>query len=220
MWGLHDYYDTTYFRASGLEDFMRAVSGEVWLTETGGIVGLRTRDGQVSLPRDELRARASVAYAFELARAFPDRVARMYLYQWQTDPEGRFDAGLVRPDGSARPALTVVRAQLAALGDPLPAAAGAPPTAAPGSVTIAPVGRRHRARALRNRHTLRRSALDRGRPPRHGDARQRAVARRRPAAAVALGSRWLDGRVARLRFAVSRSVLVRALGAASDSACA
>ena len=69
----------------------------------------------MSLPRDELRARASVSFAFETARAFASRVGRLYLYQWQADPEGRFDAGLVRADGSARPALDVVRTQAAAL---------------------------------------------------------------------------------------------------------
>jgi len=102
----------------------------VWLTETGGIVELRTRDGQVSLPRDELRARASVSFAFEEAHAFASRVGRMYLYlyQWQADADGRFDAGLIRPDGSSRQALEVVRTQLAAMGgaSPRPAQRGRP----------------------------------------------------------------------------------------------
>jgi hypothetical protein len=144
VWGLHDYYDTTYFTTSGLRDFLNAVPGQVWLTETGGIVELRTRDGQVSLPRDELRARASVSFAFEEARAFASRVGRMYLYQWQADAQGRFDAGLIRPDGSSRPALDVVRAQLAAMaGADRPAGATSsttappgPPHAVPGPVTV------------------------------------------------------------------------------------
>ena len=116
----------------------------MWLTETGGIVELRTRDGQVSLPPDELRARASVSFAFEEAHAFASRVGRMYLYQWQADSEGRFDAGLIRPDGSSRPALEVVRTQLAAVAGPgrtpgaTASARGAPgpPHAVPGPVTV------------------------------------------------------------------------------------
>ena len=143
VWGLHDYYDTTYFTTSGLRDYLNAVPGQVWLTETGGIVELRTRDGQVSLPRDELRARASVSFAFEEAHAFANRVGRMYLYQWQADADGRFDAGLIRPDGSSRPALEVVRTQLAAMGGASPPAGAAPasaPTgplhAVPGPVTV------------------------------------------------------------------------------------
>jgi hypothetical protein len=139
VWGLHDYYDTTYFRTSGLEELTRAVDGEVWLTETGGIVGLLTREGRVSLPRDELRARASVSFAFEAARAFSGRVGRLYLYQWQAEPQDRFDAGLVRADGSARPALEVVREQAAALADMSMPATGAP-NAVPGRVTIDATG--------------------------------------------------------------------------------
>jgi hypothetical protein len=144
VWGLHDYYDTTYFTTSGLRDYLGAVTGQVWLTETGGIVELRTREGQVSLPHDELRARASVSFAFEEARAFASRVGRMYLYQWRADSQGRFDAGLIRPDGSSRPALEVVRAQLAETAGPSGtpgasvSASGAPgpPRALPGPVTV------------------------------------------------------------------------------------
>ena len=146
VWGLHDYYDTTYFRTAGLADYARAVPGQVWLTESGGIVELRTRDGQISIPPDELRARASVSFAFEEARAFAGRVGRLYLYQWQAEPDGRFDAGVVRPDGSSRPALAVVRTQVAALAAARQTA-GAPasgaeiaPRAVPGRVTVGASG--------------------------------------------------------------------------------
>jgi hypothetical protein len=53
-----------------------------------------------------------VAHAFKLARRFP-RIQRVYLYQWQkTNPQDRFDSGLVAPDGSERPALDVLRDHL------------------------------------------------------------------------------------------------------------
>jgi hypothetical protein len=126
VWGLHDYYDTTYFRTSGLQDMLATVHGDVWLTETGGIVELRGRDGAVTLPYDEARARASVGLAIETAKAFSARVKRIYLYQWKADPADRFDAGLLRADGRARPALAVVQQQLGR-------GAGAPAGAAPGA---------------------------------------------------------------------------------------
>jgi hypothetical protein len=219
VWGLHDYYDTTYFRTTGLADYARAVSGQVWLTETGGIVELRTRDGQVSLGRDELRARASVSFAFETARAFAGRVSRLYLYQWQADPHGHFDAGLVRADGSSRPALDVVRTQVAAL-------AGAPrPTDVGGSTSGAPVA----SSVIPGRVTLRASGA--------ADARLRCPAK---APARCRGRLWIEdaalatvtlvngrlpghvlrpvarafsvarGHRARVRFAVPRTVLVHA----------
>jgi hypothetical protein len=150
VWGLHDYYDTTYFRTTGLEALLQAVPGTVWLTETGGIVELRTRDGGVSLPYDDRRARASVTLAFETARAYAARVKRLYLYQWQAEPGGRFDAGLLRSDGTPRPAFDVVRTQAAALSAAAapaggPAATASRPAASapvvPGRVTIRASGR-------------------------------------------------------------------------------
>jgi hypothetical protein len=140
VWGLHDYYDTTYFRTTGLRTLLDTVRGDVWLTETGGIVELRTRAGQVSLPADERRARASVSLALETARAYAGRVRRAYLYQWQAGPDDRFDAGLLRPDGSERPALAAVRAQAGgfAVAPAVAGQAGAAPTAPTGGSHAVP----------------------------------------------------------------------------------
>ena len=107
IWGLHNYADTNRFRASGLRDLLRAVKGDVWLTETGGIV----KFGR-NFPRDERRAARSIAYAFELARDH-ERVKRVYLYNWTgAKPTDRFDSGLIAPDGTARPGYDALRAEL------------------------------------------------------------------------------------------------------------
>jgi hypothetical protein len=107
IWGLHNYADSNRFRSSGLEDMLAAVKGDVWLTETGGIV----KFGR-SFPRDEQRAARAVAYALKLARDH-ERVGRIYLYNWTgSRPNDRFDAGLIAPDGTARPAFDVLREQL------------------------------------------------------------------------------------------------------------
>jgi hypothetical protein len=219
VWGLHDYYDTTYFTTSGLRDYLNAVPGQVWLTETGGIVELRTRDGQVSLPRDELRARASVSFAFEEARAFASRVGRMYLYQWQADAQGRFDAGLIRSDGSSRPALDVVRTQLAAMpgaaADSSVSATGAsgPPRAVPGPVTVRASG----AADVRLRCPAAASARCSGRLWIQDAALATVtlVNGRVPAYVLRpIGRPFLVAarHAARVRFAVPRSVLLRAWG--------
>jgi hypothetical protein len=107
IWGLHNYADSNRFRSSGLRDLLAAVEGEVWLTETGGIV----KFGR-SFPRDERRAARAVEYALKLARDH-ERVTRIYLYNWTgAKPSDRFDAGLVGPDGESRPALEVLREAL------------------------------------------------------------------------------------------------------------
>jgi hypothetical protein len=108
IWGLHNYADTNRFRTSGLRDLLRTVEGDVWLTETGGIV----KFGR-NFPRDEQRAARSIAYAFKLARD-NERVKRVYLYNWTgARPTDRFDSGLIAPDGTARPGFDALRAELA-----------------------------------------------------------------------------------------------------------
>jgi hypothetical protein len=108
IWGLHNYADTNRFRMSGLRDLLRTVKGDVWLTETGGIV----KFGR-NFPRDEQRAARSIAYALELARDH-ERVKRVYLYNWTgAKPTDRFDSGLIAPDGTARPGYDALRTALA-----------------------------------------------------------------------------------------------------------
>jgi hypothetical protein len=127
VWGLHDYGDVTYDRASYLDWLLAKVPEPVWLTETGGIVRL-TKSTQDLLAPDEQRAAESVRKAFAAADAHPDRVERLYLYQWQAAVGEDFDAGLLRPDGSARPSLDVVRARLGTV----------PPRPEPVDVTATP----------------------------------------------------------------------------------
>ena len=107
IWGLHNYADTNRFRTSGLRDLLRTVKGDVWLTETGGIV----KFGR-NFPRDEKRAARSITFALKLARD-NERVKRVYLYNWTgAQPDARFDSGLIGSDGTARPGYDALKAAL------------------------------------------------------------------------------------------------------------
>lgn len=114
VWGLHNYYDATYFESGGVERVLAGTTGELWLTETGGIV----RFGGVSY--DEQRAADSVRWVYRLADRHP-RIRRLYLYGWEAASSEGFDSGLVGPDGRPRPAYTVVAEHA---GAPLAAAIG------------------------------------------------------------------------------------------------
>jgi hypothetical protein len=107
IWGLHNYADTNRFRETGLQELLDTVPGDVWLTETGGIVQFG-RD----FPRDERRAARAVSFALRLARKH-DRVRRIYLYNWTgAKPADRFDSGLVGPGGGPRPGYEALKAGL------------------------------------------------------------------------------------------------------------
>jgi hypothetical protein len=112
LWGLHNYPDANRFTDDGTREFLRLVPGKVWITESGGIVKFSTHNGQVRFPPNEQRAARATRQAVALA-GVNRRITRLYLYQWQLiSPQESFDSAFIRPDGSARPALAVLRGLL------------------------------------------------------------------------------------------------------------
>jgi hypothetical protein len=107
LWGLHNYSDTNRFRTKGTRQMLRAVPGEIWVTETGGVA----RFGR-SFPFDLKRQARALAYTFKLLDLSP-RIRRLYLYNWTGSPAGaRFDAGVTNADGSPRPAYETLKREL------------------------------------------------------------------------------------------------------------
>jgi hypothetical protein len=113
IWGLHSYQDSNHFRplnATGTRQLLRAVKGEVWLTEAGGIVRFSAR--YPGGPRGEARAARAVQHTFEVA-SMSSRIKRVYLYHWNADPKFlTWDSAFVAANGRARPALDVLRKEL------------------------------------------------------------------------------------------------------------
>jgi hypothetical protein len=111
--GLHNYSDVNRRRPTGTRRVLRTVPGEVWLTETGGVVSFG-RD----FPYSESRAASRTRYMFRLADTYTrrrsgmrSRITRIYPYSFTGVARGaRFDAGLTDPDGSPRSAYSVFRA--------------------------------------------------------------------------------------------------------------
>ena len=106
VWGLHNYLDAAYFGSTGVDTMLRETSGDLWLTETGGIVRLTLPDGDL-LSYDEQRAADSMAWLYSLVAARP-RIERMYVYQWLAIAAVRWDSGLIGTNGVPRPAYHVV----------------------------------------------------------------------------------------------------------------
>ena len=114
LWGLHNYQDVNRGTSADTRRMLRTVPGEVWLTETNGIV----RFGESPQFRySEARAARRTRWMFRLAGRYDERrprlrsrITRLYVYEWFGAPRGaRFDAGVVGPDGSPRPAYHVLR---------------------------------------------------------------------------------------------------------------
>lgn len=133
VWGLHNYYDATYFSSGGLDALQAGTTGQIWLTETGGIVRF-TPPGAVGLPYDERRAADSIRWLYALTATRP-RVSRMFLYHWQGRDDNDFDAGLVGPQGQPRPGLAVVREHVGLRGSAGVGGGGEPGGSRPGAST-------------------------------------------------------------------------------------
>jgi hypothetical protein len=116
LWGLHNYRDTNPRRGQkfgGTRRLVRAVRGEIWLTETGGLARFVLPGGGTLFPFSLSRQNRAVKRMFSLARRYRSRIKRLYIYNWfgQTS-RNRFDAGLVNVNGTPRPAYNTVRRTL------------------------------------------------------------------------------------------------------------
>lgn len=114
--GIHNYGDTNRSRRNNTKTIIRAVRrynrrAQFWLTETGGLAYFATST-KVAFPCNERRQARAVGKMFRLARKYRRHVKRLYPYNFfgtDCDTGLRFDAGLIRRDGSARPAYRVVK---------------------------------------------------------------------------------------------------------------
>ena len=111
LWGLHNYSDANRFRTTGTDTMLASVPGQVWLTETGGVVEFTTTAGVAALPYDEARATAGMSFLFDkLVTPNSKRITRVYVYQWKkTNATDRFDAGIVSFAGAPRASYAIVR---------------------------------------------------------------------------------------------------------------
>ena len=110
IWGLHNYIDANRFRTSGTKALLKAAPrGQIWFTETGGLV-VRRNGSRIAFPGSKKHAAKATKQVFRLARLSP-RVRRIYFYHWQPSRARlpSWDSALVDPRGRPRPAYRVVR---------------------------------------------------------------------------------------------------------------
>jgi hypothetical protein len=115
VWGLHNYSDTNRRSSSRTRAVLAAVPGQVWLTETGGIVKFGGAFPNVH-GAGLRRAASSLSFMFSLAGS-SSRITRLYIYDWSGGTAAtRFDAGLTDFHHVPRPGYVVVCRKLHATG--------------------------------------------------------------------------------------------------------
>jgi len=107
IWGLHNYSDVNRLESWRTRELTRAFGGQVWLTETGGIV--QFGGSFPNIHGSGLKRAAKVLkYMFALAGSVP-QVKRMYVYDWTGGfTRTRFDAGLMNAHNQPRPGYIVL----------------------------------------------------------------------------------------------------------------
>jgi hypothetical protein len=111
IWGLHNYSDINRLESWRTHELVRALGGQVWLTETGGIVqfagSFPNRNGS-----GLTRASRVLKYMFAVAGS-QSQIKRLYIYDWTGGYSStRFDAGLMNAHDQPRPGYVVVCKQL------------------------------------------------------------------------------------------------------------
>ena len=112
VWGLHNYIDANRFTTVNTSAMLAATRGELWLTETGGIVERRNAS-TVALPASPTHAAQATRYLFDTLVRLDPRIKRIYIYHWSDAPgPWTWDSALVASNGQARPAYAVLRDRL------------------------------------------------------------------------------------------------------------
>jgi Glycosyl hydrolase catalytic core len=111
IWGLHNYSDLNRMQSWRTREIARALGGQVWLTETGGLVQFKpsflNKNGS-----GLTRAARVLKYMFAVAGS-NSRIKRLYIYNWiGGNSRTRFDAGLMNAHDQPRPGYVVVCKQL------------------------------------------------------------------------------------------------------------
>jgi hypothetical protein len=115
IWGLHNYSDINRFESGRTRQLVRALGGQIWLTETGGLVSF----GEAFPNRNGAgltRAAKALAYLFKVTPSQP-QIKRLYLYDWRGgNSQTRFDSALTNAREQPRAGYLVVCKALHARG--------------------------------------------------------------------------------------------------------
>lgn len=112
-WGLHNYIGANRHDTTGTRRLLAAVGGNVWLTETGGLVARRNHSA-IKLPQGVRHAADITRFVLRDLVGLSPRIRRVYLYQWNVSSRfATWDSAFIGPGRAIRPSLGVLRAVLA-----------------------------------------------------------------------------------------------------------
>jgi len=122
IWVIHNYIDANRFTTVGTKRMLKLTSGQLWFTETGGVVK-RSKTSPIKFPSGLTHAAKATDYVLRKLTKVSPRVKRVYLYHFQHQGlDNPWDSGILDRLGKPRPAYKVVqkRAKKAGFAPALP----------------------------------------------------------------------------------------------------
>ncbi len=108
-WGLHNYLDVNRFTTTYTRQVLAATQGQLWLTETGGLVD-RNNASTTRIPQGFTHAANATDFLLGTVRRLSGRIQRIYLYNWVANPPGfTWDSAIVSSHFAERRAYPVLR---------------------------------------------------------------------------------------------------------------
>ena len=109
IWGLHNYRDVNRLTTTNTRALLRATRGQIWMTETGGIVS-RHNKSKVRFKQSAAHAAKATRWLFNRIITLSGRITRVYFYEWNARTyHDTWDSALIDPKGRIRPAFKVVQ---------------------------------------------------------------------------------------------------------------
>ncbi len=109
-WGLHNYLDANRMRTTGTRALLAATKGQIWFTETAGLVARKNViPTTISFPENAHHAAQAVSWVFRRLAPLSRRITRVYLYQWNVAPGDVWDSGLINVHGTPRQGYWILR---------------------------------------------------------------------------------------------------------------
>ena len=115
-WALHNYYGANTKKTSYTKRVLKATkTGQIWVTEVGGLVKRRTGNfaGKLKMPEGQSHATQTTRFIFDRMLTLSPRITKVYLYHWSSSSlTDTWDSALIGPDGKARGGLAIIESRL------------------------------------------------------------------------------------------------------------
>ena len=108
-WAINDYEDANHLVSTSTRQLLGAVTGKVWLAETGGIVNRHNGTTHPGFPQNATHAAKADSYVLNTLGSLSPRIQRIYLYEWDAQTKlDSWDTALISYNNVPRPGYNVL----------------------------------------------------------------------------------------------------------------